>query len=106
MVACMRVISRKALRDFCQQNRRPDSEVAEKELSAWYFEAKNANWNSPSDLKEKYRSASILKGGRCVFNICGNKYRLIVKINYNVQIIYIRWVGTHSDYDNINAEEV
>ncbi|HAF38432.1 MAG TPA: type II toxin-antitoxin system HigB family toxin [Gammaproteobacteria bacterium] len=53
-----------------------------------------------------YGSASILKDGRCVFNICGNKYRLIVRINYDFGIIYIRWIGTHQAYDKINAEEV
>ncbi|MCR4953087.1 MAG: type II toxin-antitoxin system HigB family toxin [Treponema sp.] len=57
-------------------------------------------------MKEKYRSASILKGSRAVFNICGNKYRLVVKINYKFKIIYIRFVGTHKEYDFINAEEI
>ena len=76
------------------------------ELNAWFYEARHANWDGPADVKEMYGSASILKDGRCVFNICGNKYRLIVKINYELKIIYIRWIGTHQDYDNINAEEV
>ena len=102
----MRIISRKAIRDFCSQNRRHDREAAEKELSAWFYEAKHADWESPADVKAMYGSASILKDGRCVFNICGNKYRLIVRINYDFGIIYIRWIGTHQAYDKINAEEV
>jgi mRNA interferase HigB len=58
------------------------------------------------EIKDKYRNASILKNNRVVFNICGNKYRLIVKINYEVQIVFIRFVGTHKEYDKINAEEI
>lgn len=106
MVTCMRIISRRMLREFCAQNRRYDREAVENELNAWFYEVKQADWHDPADIKQHYRSASILKDGRCVFNICGNKYRLIVWINYEFQTVYIRWVGTHEDYDNINAEEV
>jgi mRNA interferase HigB len=102
----MRVISRRRIREFCAKNSRHDREAAEKELSAWFYEARHARWETHADVKEMYRSASILKDGRCVFNICGNKYRLIVRIDYGHGIIYIRWIGTHGDYDQINAEEV
>ena len=67
---------------------------------------KQAQWSTTSQLKQKYRSASILKNGRVVFNICGNKFRLIVGVNYSVKVVYIKWVGTHSEYDGIDAEEV
>jgi mRNA interferase HigB len=69
-------------------------------------EAKRAEWKTPADIKVQYRSASILKGGRVVFNICGNKYRLIVKFDYEKGIGLVRFIGTHKEYDEINAEEV
>ena len=97
----MRVISRKALKEFA--GRFPD---AEGQLDAWYHETKKADWRTPVDIKAKYKSASILKNSRAVFNICGNKYRIIVKISYVNGILFIRFVGTHSEYDKINAEEV
>jgi mRNA interferase HigB len=97
----MRILSKAALRDFWGIH--PD---AEQPLRAWHSEAKSAVWKSPADIKEKYRSASILGDNRMVFNIGGNKYRLVVKINYSFQIIYIRFVGTHKDYDEIDAEEI
>lgn len=97
----MRVIARKTLKEYCA--REPGAAGA---LNAWYSEAKAATWKSPADVKEKYRSASILKGGRIVFNIAGNKYRLIVRIDYACAIVFIRFVGTHKEYDKIDAEEV
>jgi len=97
----MRIISRKALKDFAR--RFPD---AEGQLDAWFHEAKKARWQTPADIKSKYGSASILKDSRVVFNICGNKYRLIVKVSYKNGIILIRFVGTHGEYNQINAEEV
>lgn len=99
----MRVIARKTLRRFWEQ---PGQEDAEQPLRAWFAEARKALWNTPADVKEHYRSASILKGGRVVFNIGGNKYRLVVAIRYQAQIVFIRFVGTHSEYDRINAKEV
>jgi mRNA interferase HigB len=95
----MRIIAKTTLRKFWDQY--PD---AEQPLRAWHDEAKKAAWKSPADVKEKYRSASILRDSRAVFNIGGNKYRLIVKINYPFQIVYIRFIGTHRDYDAIDAE--
>ena len=97
----MHVISRKTLSDYWQ--RVPE---AEQPLKAWFAEAQKAQWSRPAEIKEKYRSASFLNGNRVVFNICGNKHRLIVRINYASKTVFIRFVGTHAEYDKINAEEV
>lgn len=97
----MRIIALKTLKDYWSKE--PKSEEA---LKAWYKEAEAASWDGPADIKEQYRSASILKDSRVVFNICGNKFRLIVKINFKFKMVYIRFVGTHREYDNIDAEEI
>lgn len=97
----MRVFSKKILREFWAKHR--DSE---EQLKTWYKEALRAKWENPSDIKSEYVKASILKGGRVVFNICGNKYRLIVEINYKRQWNFIRFIGTHTEYDKIDAEEI
>ena len=97
----MRVISKKKLRDFWEKH--SDSE---QQLTAWYQEAKKAKWKSPDQIKRKFPSASFLGDNRIVFNIKGNTYRLIVKINYHVEIAWIRFVGTHSEYDKINAHKI
>ena len=97
----MRVIAVSALRTFWE--RHPD---AEQPLKAWYEEARNASWTRPADIKERYRSASVLKNRRVVFNIKGNDYRLIVAVAYKTQIFYVKFVGTHKAYDAIDAETV
>lgn len=97
----MRIIAKKTLRDFW--SRRPD---AEEPLLAWYREVELEDWDSPAKVKTKYRSASIVGGNRVVFNIKGNDYRLVVKINYPYRVVYIRFVGTHAAYDAIDVEEV
>ncbi len=97
----MRIIAKSTLRAFWQ--RHPN---AEEPLLAWYRETEKADWESPSQVKEKYRSASFVGGNRVVFNIKGNDYRLVVKINYPYRIVYVRFVGTHTDYDKIDVEEV
>ncbi len=97
----MHVISRKTLCDYWKK-----APETEQPLKAWFAEAQKAKWTSPANIKEKYRSASFLANNRVVFNICGNKHRLIVRINYDSQTVFIRFVGTHSEYDKINAEEV
>jgi mRNA interferase HigB len=97
----MRVISKKILRDFWDIHK--DSEHA---LKAWHKEASKARWLNPSELKAEYPKASILKNGRVIFDICRNTYRLVVKIHYNRKSIYIRFIGTHSEYDNINADKI
>lgn len=95
----MRVIAKKILRDFWKKH--ADSE---EQLKTWYKEASKANWKSPVDIKAEYASASILKSGRVVFNIVGNKYRLIIDINYVRQWMFIRFIGTHNDYDKVDAD--
>ncbi len=97
----MRVIAKKVIREFWEKY--SDSED---QLKTWYKEASKATWKSPMEVKDEYAKASILKGGRVVFNICGNKYRLVVDINYLRQWVFIRFIGTHSDYDNIDANTI
>ena len=97
----MRIIAKKRLREFYECY-----EDAEQSLLSWYHEVKKEDWDTPAKVKEKYRSASILGDNRVVFNIKGNKYRLVVKINYEYRVVYIRFVGTHAQYDAIDAEEV
>jgi mRNA interferase HigB len=97
----MRIIAVKTLKLFWQKHN-----DAEQPLKAWYAEVKTANWKSPADIRRKYRTASILGRNRVVFNIKGNNYRLVALINYGFKIVYIRFVGTHKEYDAINAEEI
>ena len=97
----MRVISKRTLVDYWAK-----VPAAKGELEAWYAEAKAVTWKTPAEVKAKYGSASILKDGRVVFNICGNSYRLVVWINYGFFTIYVRFVGTHEEYDEIDAQTV
>jgi mRNA interferase HigB len=97
----MRVIAVSTLRAFWE--RYPD---AEQPLKAWYEEATSASCSQPADIKVQYRSASVLKNRRVVFNIKGNDYRLIVAIAYKLQIVYVKFVGTHKEYDAVDAETV
>ncbi len=99
----MRIFSRKTLKEFWEL---PNYINSEQPLKSWYDEAKKATWETPNEIKAQYANASILKEGRVVFNIHGNTYRLIIKINYDFGVIYIRFVGTHEEYDKINANEV
>ena len=71
-----------------------------------FREASNADWATPAQIKASFAAASIVGNNRVVFNICGNKYRLVVKVNYAYRVMYIRFIGTHSQYDRINVEEV
>ena len=97
----MRVIALKTLHDFWE--RYPDSQPA---LQAWYHDAKRANWKTPSDIKATYRTASIIGNNRVVFNIKGNQYRLIVAIQYQFGLVYIRFIGAHREYDKIDATRI
>ena len=97
----VRIIARGTLRDFWLKN--SDSEQP---LKAWFQEAKRAGWSNPNDVKANYANAGILKHGRVVFDVAGNKYRLVVMINYKIAIVFIRFIGTHEDYDSINPEEI
>ena len=97
----MRIISRKALRVFWKQH--PD---AKEPLQSWYREVLQEDWDTPAKVKEKYGNASIVGANRVVFNIKGNTYRLVVKINYPYRIVYVRFIGTHAEYAEVDVEEV
>ena len=97
----MRIIAVSYLRTFWANT--PD---AEQSLKAWVDEVKKADWSQPAAIKAQYRSASILKNRRVVFNIKGNDYRLIVAIAYKLQIVYVKFIGTHKEYDAVDAETV
>jgi mRNA interferase HigB len=97
----MRIIAKSTLRDFWEHH--PD---AEEPLLAWYRETEKEDWDAPARVKEKHRNASFIRGNRVVFNIKGNDYRLVVKINYPYRTVYVRFVGTHVEYDKIDVEEV
>ena len=97
----MRIIARRTLREFWTDH--ADAETA---LRAWYSDAEKAEWKTPEDIKQTYANASILGNNRVVFNIRGNTYRLIVAINYAFGIVYIRFVGTHTEYDKVDAETI
>ncbi|PTN07970.1 mRNA interferase HigB [Mangrovibacterium marinum] len=97
----MRVIAKKIVRDFWEKYT-----DCEQQLKTWYQEASKATWSNPNEIKNDYAKASILKNGRVVFNICGNKYRLVVDINYERQWVFIRFIGTHKEYDKIDAAKI
>lgn len=97
----MRIIARRTLREYWKRH-----PPAEQPLKAWFREAAGSDWESPKDVKRRYRHASILRGNRVVFNIGGNKYRLVVQINYEFKIIYVRFIGSHGAYDKVEAESV
>jgi len=99
----VRIISRKKLIAFYEQ---PQYRDAKEMLEAWWYEANHADWKTPADIKAKYGKASFLANNRVVFNICGNKYRLIVMFNYQVGIGLIRFIGTHQQYDQVDAENI
>jgi mRNA interferase HigB len=96
-----RIFSKSTLRIFWE--RYPDSEQY---LKTWYDTAMSSEWRTPADVRKSYASASILKESRIVFNIKGNTYRLVAKFNYEKQWIFIRFIGTHSEYDRIDANEI
>ena len=97
----MRIVALKTLREFW--TRHPD---AEHPLRAWHDEVSRAEWRSPADVKAQFGNASILKGRRVVFNIKGNDYRLVVAVAYKLQVVYVKFVGTHAQYDAIDAQTI
>jgi len=97
----VRVIAKKILKEFWEKH-----SDCEQQLKSWYHEACSATWKNLNEIKSEYPNASILSNNRIVFNIKGNNYRLIVKINCDYQIIWIRFIGTHTEYDKINANEI
>jgi mRNA interferase HigB len=94
----MRIISRRTLREFATKHPQ-----AEQPLEAWYRYVRVAHWRTPAHIRASFRSADILPDNRVVFNIGGNNYRLVVKLEYDPQIVYIRFLGTHTEYDRIDA---
>lgn len=97
----MRIIAVSYFRDFWERNL-----DAEQPLKSWVDEVKKANWTQPADIKAQYRSASILKNRRVVFNIKGNDYRLVVSVAYRFQAVYVKFIGTHAEYDAVDAETI
>lgn len=97
----MRIIARSTLREYWQKH--PDTEQP---LKAWFDDTFRANWKTPSDIKDNYANTSIIANNRVVFNIKGNNHRLIVHIRYDISIVFIRFIGTHQEYDKIDATTV
>ena len=97
----MRVVAKKILREFWEKHK-----DCEQQLKSWFCEAEKAEWENPNQIKQEYPSASILNENRVVFNIKGNNYRLIVKISYEYQMVWILFIGTHAEYDKINANTI
>jgi mRNA interferase HigB len=97
----MRVIAVKTLKQYAKKKKE-----AEQSLLPWYAETCKAHWKNHNELKQQIRNASVIADKRVVFNIHGNKYRLIVDIEYRLQIVFIVWVGTHADYDKMNAKTI
>lgn len=97
----VKIFSRGRIRDFWEKH--SDCEL---QLKTWYRETEKSIWSSINELKNEYPSASILKDNRIVFNIKGNDYRLIVKFNFEYQLAWIRFIGTHAEYDKINANQI
>jgi mRNA interferase HigB len=100
----MRVIALSTIKRFVES--RPGFADAREPALAWYRQALKANWKSPAELKRDVGTASILKDGRAVFNIAGNKYRIVAWINYPYRVVYIRFIGTHGQYDAIDAQSI
>ena len=96
-----RIFAKSTSRKFWEKH--PDSEQY---LKTWYETATSSNWKSPNDVKNSYAHASILKDGRIVFNIKGNDYRLVVKFRFDKQLCFVRFIGSHSDYDKIDANKI
>ena len=97
----MRVIAKKILRDFWEKHN-----DCEQQLKSWYQEALSAAWKNSNEIKLEYPKASIIGDNRVVFNIKGNTYRLIIKLNFDYQMIWIRFIGTHAEYDKVNAKTI
>jgi mRNA interferase HigB len=97
----MRIISKKILKEWWEKHK-----DCEEQLKSWFKEAEQSCWTSPNEIKKNYPSASILSTNRVVFNIKGNSYRIVVKINYAYGIVWIRFIGTHAEYNRIDATKI
>jgi len=103
----MRITARRTLREFVEGRRgHKDHAALKAALDAWFDEVKKARWSSTAPVKRSYATASIVSADRVVFNIKGNDYRLVVAVDFEKSIVWIKWVGTHRDYDRINVKEV
>ena len=103
----MRIIARRTLREFVDSLRGRKEQLAVKaSLDAWFDEVTRATWTNASDVKRLYATASIVNADRIVFNIKGNTYRLIVAVDFGPGIVWIKWLGSHAEYDRIDAREV
>jgi mRNA interferase HigB len=100
----MRIIAKRTLRQFWETH--PRGAPARTALLVWHSTVEAADWAAPADVKATYGDASILKNSRVVFNVAGNRYRLVARINYPFRVVYIRFVGTHEEYDDIDAETI
>jgi mRNA interferase HigB len=100
----VRIIALATLKGFLNRNQAHAD--AREPVMAWYRQVKAADWATPAEVKRDVRSASILKDGRVVFNIAGNKYRIVAWINYAYRVVYIRFIGTHRQYDHIDAQTI
>lgn len=97
----MRVIAKRRLREFWERH-----PAAREPLLAWFREVEREDWDTPAAVKAKYRNASIVGGDRVVFNVKGNAFRLVVRIDYAYRVVYVRFIGTHAEYDAVNVKEV
>lgn len=97
----MRIISRRILREFWE--RYPDSAIP---LQTWFHDVERTTWSSPADIKAVYRNASFVANNRVVFNVKGNHYRLVVVVVYQYSMVYIRFVGTHEEYDRMDVTTI
>lgn len=103
----MRIIARRTLREFIvSQEGRKDHVALKAALEAWFAEVSKAEWASTADVKRLYATASIVSADRIVFNIKGNDYRLVVSVDFEKAILWIKWIGAHEDYDKIDVKEV
>jgi mRNA interferase HigB len=99
----MKIISRSLLRKFWE---REGCEDAKQPLLAWFKEVEKAKWKNPAQVKKLYGSADLVGDGRIVFNIGGNKYRLVVWVKYSIELVLIKWVGTHKEYDAVDVTKI
>lgn len=103
----MRIIARRALREFVDGLAgRKDQLAVKAALDAWFHEVSKADWRGSADIKRRYATASIISAERVVFNIKGNDYRLVVAVDFEKAIVWIKWIGTHKEYDRIDVKEV
>src|SRR6266705_388164 len=103
----MRIIARRTLREFVETRRGYKDRAALKAaLNAWFDEVKKARWSSAADVRRSYATASIVSADRVVFNIKGNDFRLVVAVDFEKHIVWIKWIGTHAEYDNIDVKTV